>query len=198
MRNYIHVDKKEPRFRVSKYRFQSINREMFAEFEQKHPNIKMDYLTFKDIIMAINQEIVNLVIDNRDGVFLPKGMGRLYLGLYPFKVAKKIEENGKIKKVLLDFQIGNSQGKIMWSWSNVKYRTDNLNYFSFIGHRDFKTRASHAFINNPERYVRDIKSIRKEEILKRKEYGRTKINSQICDQPIEDAIESSEWGFETD
>lgn len=199
MKNYRVVDKKEPRFRVSKYRYMPINKEFFEDFKKDNPNIRMDFITFREIIIAINEEYVNFVIENRDGVFLPKGLGRLYLGLYPRKERRKLDHSdGKVEQVFQAFETGGFEGKIMWCWDNVKYKTDNVNYFSFIGYRNFKTRASQAFINNPELYIRDVKRVKKEEYLKRKENARTQINSPICDKPSEDGEQGSECGFEVD
>ena len=198
MRDYKEVDKKQPRFRVSKYRFNPLNRELFDRFKEANPSLKIDYQTFKNIITEVNLEIVRLVITEREGVFLPKSMGRLYLGLYPPATRKKELVDGKIKQVFHNFDTSSFEGKIMWGWDGVRYKIDNIMFYCFIGHRDFKKRASQGFTETPYLYVRENKYIVKEEYRRKDRNARAQINSQVGDQPSEDTEQSSEFGFALD
>jgi len=192
---YRKVDKKAPRFRLSKYRYISINRELFERFRQAHPNIKMDYLVFKDIICNINEEFVNYALDNREGVFLPAGMGRIYLAMFKMK-EKRINEaiamsNGLTRKY---FDLSSDlNGKIVWKTFGVRYKVEETQFYGFIAHRTFKNRASKAFRETPENFLFEAQMIKTNEIYKRINNERAKANSQICDQSSEDTEQSGEF-----
>lgn len=189
MRTYRISDRKEPRFRVSKFRYTVLNRELYDKFKQQNPNIKIDYITFKEIVITINQEIVNFVIDNKEGVFLPANMGRIHLGLYPPKERPsnaEVIQNEGIQATHFNFDSNGFVGKIIWLSGDTQYKTENTKFYGFIGHRDFKTRASQGFRNNPELYIRPATMIKAHEHYKRINNERNKINSQSSDQPSED------------
>lgn len=194
MRRYRIVDKTAPRFRLSKFRYTVLNRELFDKFKEKYPNIKMDYLVFKDIVCAINEEFISYVINNKEGVFLPCGMGKIYLCMYPPKeryLNDVVKREQGIHSTHFNFHSSDFVGKITWIMDGVKYKTDNTEFYGFIGHRNFKTRASNAFKTQPELYIREARMIRAHEHYKRKNNERAKANSEISDQPSEDAEQGS-------
>lgn len=200
MKTYRKTDRRAPRFRVAKYRYTALNKELFDRFKEANPNVKMDYLFFKDTILSINEEIVNFVMDNREGVFLPSGMGRVYLGLFPPKERPlRVEtiRNEGIHATHFNFDSNGFMGKIIWLFDDTRYKTENLKYYGFIGYRTFKNRASNAFRTEPGRYVREANMIRSHEFFKRKKNERNEINSEIGNQPSEDTEQGDECGFET-
>lgn len=194
MRRYKEVDKKAPRFRVSKYRYTPLNRELFDKFKEAHPNIKMDYLTFKDIVCNINQEYVNYALKERDGVFLPCGLGRIYLCMFP--PVKRLKDKERIREAgysIFNFDSSGFVGKISWKHADARYKVDNIRFYGFVAHRDFKKGASNGFKNTPERYPVEISLIRAYETYKLKNIERIKTNSQISDQPGEDTEQGCEY-----
>jgi len=194
VKTYRICDRKEPRFRVSKFRYSNLNRELFDRFKEANPSIKIDYLFFKDIIFSINEEIINHVIENKEGVFLPSGMGRIYLGLFPpkerYKKAETIRNQG-IHATHFNFDSDGLVGKIIWVSNDSKYKTKNLRFYGFVGHRNFKTKASQGFKNTPEKYLKDMMWTRNIEYTKRKINERNEINSQSGNQPNQDTEQSS-------
>ena len=182
-------DRRAPRFRGSKYRYTSINRDLFSRFCEAYPKLQMDYLVFKDILCSINEEYVDEVVNNKDGVYLPKGLGRLCMVMFKPKKINKHET------YILDGLVTNGlSGKIVWEFRDVKYRPENIKYYAFVAHRTFKNKASHSFRTRPEFYPREETMIKKEEFYKMVNSERAKINSQISDQSSEDAEQSSIFG----
>lgn len=189
MKEYIPIDRKEPRFRLSKYRYIVLNRDLFDRFKKENPNLKMDYIVFKDIIGAISERYVDLAIQERDGIYLPAGMGKIQLCM--FKVGER-QENSYLSKQIgkrithFDLHSDSMVGKIIWCMDGVKYKTDNTRYYAFFGHRTFKNKASHAFRTVPEFYAREYKMIRKYEFRKlATHYARIEADDQSGDQPGE-------------
>lgn len=189
MREYNKVDRKAPRFRLSKYRYIALNRELFENFKIKYPEIQLDYLKFKELIISINEEFVNIAMEERDGVILPCGMGKISLELFPPKVRPDNESiigNQGIPATHFNFQSGGFVGKILWTFNDILYRTSNVKYYGFIGHRTFKNKASNAFRNEPEKYCRIATIIRAHEYYKRKKNERNEVNSKSGDKSGED------------
>lgn len=190
---YKPVDKKEPRFRMSKYRHIPLQRDMYQRFKEKYPNLKVDYNLFKNIVYSINDKYIDVAITERDGVYLPCGMGRLQLRM--FKLSPGVRQPDKLASDLtstrvthFDFHSDSFVGKIIWSLTGVKYnKTKNTKFYCFLGHRTFKNKASSCFKTHPEFYKRDYTVVADQEYRKRPENARTQINSQISNQPSEDS-----------
>jgi hypothetical protein len=194
VRRYKQADKKAPRFRLSKYRYTPLNRELFEKFKEAHSNIKMDYLTFKDVILNINQEYVNFALKERDGIFLPSGLGRLYLCMFP-PIKQHIEKE-KIKDAgyqRFNFDSSGFVGKISWKHADARYKVDNIRFYAFVAHRDFKKRASIGFRDNPEKYVVEVSMLRVYEKYKLKEIERVKINGEVSNQPSENTEQGCQY-----
>jgi len=168
MKRYKIVDKKAPRFRRSKYRYNIINRDLHERFV-KESGIDIEWELFKQINEYINIEIRDTILNSRDGVILPKQMGNIWLGLFKMKERPLNEpymRNTGNHATYFSFETSGLQGKICWDFDNVKYKVKNYPYWGFIAHRDFKTKASHNFLENPELYSRINAITKREEILK--------------------------------
>lgn len=190
---YKKVDLTAPRFRISKYRYIALNQELFARFLEEHKNIQIDWSTFRNLIIAINEEFVDEVINNRDGVVLPKGLGRMYMCM--FKPTKKLDYSPGLAQSLASDGL---LGKIAWTHRDTRYKIDNARFYSFTAHRTFKRAAAHEFKTRPEFYIFESKITSKEENIKRINSERLKTNSQISDQPSEDTEQVSIFGQPND
>lgn len=200
-RDYRISDRKEPRFNTKQWRYKPLNKELFERFQKENPEIEMDYKFFEDTIMSINEEFVNFIMTNKEGVFLPSGLGRLYLGLFPPKERQRnaqVIQNKGIYATHFDFDSNGFVGKIIWLFDDTRYKTANLRYYGFAGCRLFKNRASKAFRETPEKYIRAANIIRQHEFFKRKKNERNEINSQSSNQSNQDTEQSGECGLETD
>lgn len=168
MKRYKIVDKKAPRYRRSKYRYNIINKDLHKRFVEE-TSIDIDWEFFKVINEYINTEIRDVTLNSRDGVILPKQMGNIWLGLFKMKERPLNEpyiRNTGNHATYFSFETSGLQGKICWDFDKVKYKVKNYPYWGFMAHRDFKTKASHNFLENPELYSRINAIIKKEEKLK--------------------------------
>jgi hypothetical protein len=172
-------DIKAPRFRTQKWRYSFINRELYEEFLKENPKYHIEYEDFKLINSKINEEIIDLTINNREGVTLPKGMGRFCIGLFPTKN---------------NLNSGDMRGKIMWDFKYNRYKIRHKVYYGFVAHRTFKRTVSKALGENYGMYLK-IRTIQvaheRYKIRKLIKSERNKLNNQVCDQPSEDTTQGS-------
>lgn len=155
MINYKICDKKAPRFRSSKYRHNIINENLWREFCNIY-KVDISYKEYKKIITAISNKIIETSVNERDGVLLPEYMGKNRLILYrPLKPIINVDaaRNFGLDAKYMMFNTDGLQGKIEWSFKNIRYATPNKKFFGFKGHRNFAKAASNAFKNQSERYV---------------------------------------------
>lgn len=199
--DYKIADKKAPRFRIAKYRHSFINKDLYEKFIEDNPNYYISYADFKLVIETINLEIVNHVINNREGVFLPKNIGRIWLGLWKDnkelkKQKRRLSESGLL---MYNDSIEILTGKICWDYKMNFTKPENHEFYAFRAHRDFKKAASKAFKETPELYARSEYSSRKHEYYKSKkleENERNQLNDQVSDQSDKDSSQIGEFGFE--
>ena len=71
---------KAPRARCERY--VCLNKEMFKKFKKLYPHINIDWKTFKKIIIRGNEIFREGFLNNREGVVLPQGFGKLFIGAY--------------------------------------------------------------------------------------------------------------------
>lgn len=155
MINYKICDKKAPRFRGSKYRHNIIDENLWKEYCIIYKST-ISYSDYKKIINAISNKIIEMTIAERDGVLLPEHMGKHKLILYkPNKEIINVNSarNYGIGAHYMNFNTDGLQGKIMWTFKDVRYATPNKKFFGFKAHRNFSKAASNAFKNNSEKYI---------------------------------------------
>lgn len=173
MKRYKVIDKKAPRYRISKYRYNVLNPDLFEEFKEQNPDIEIDWKDFKTIVGAISEEYIDHVTNNRDGALLPAQLGKLWCGLFPArKLDTRVEKAPGFMYINYALLTG-MVGKICWDFNNVTYRVKNYPFYGFIGHRGFKVKASTSFKEQPEVFRSNIPSkdeVRKTKILKKLEY----------------------------
>lgn len=156
MQRYKIVDKKAPRFRRSKFRYNLVNKDLWKRFIDE-TGIDVSWDEFRDINASIGLEITNMAIEERDGVILPEQMGNIWLGLFKMATRPLNEQHMRTTgehATFFSFETFGLQGKICWDFDNCRYKVKNYPYWGFVGHRDFKTKASHNFKENPELYKR--------------------------------------------
>lgn len=170
MKSYKIPDRKAPRFRRTRFRYNLVNQDLFDQFKKENPKIDMDWKQFKIINQTIAESIIDITETEREGVNLPEQIGRVNLGLYPSKRNQEEQEyRRKVGgyRVFHGFDTFGLQGKIVWSFNMTKYRVKNHRFFTFVGHRTFKQRASLAFRTNPELYVAISKVDKRTESIKK-------------------------------
>lgn len=162
-------DLNAPRFRLAKYRYNLITKELYDKFRWDHPMTKISWAEFRKINETINDTYFREILTNREGAILPGQMGRIWLGLFKPKIkprAKYINRETGIRPIFFSFETGGLLGKIIWDFKLTRYKVKNHEFYGFAAHRDLKRMTSECFKNNPEFYSRRYGIIRREERLK--------------------------------
>lgn len=148
-------DLHKPRFR-KKYTC-VINQELVREFCKKYPQYrKLKPTMFRQIILAFHDELVKGIIDNRDGIQLPEGLGYIFIAncQKPKKPAidfgASIKANEKVYHA--NWESDNHLMKIMYSNAEVKYKLSNKELWAVNMVYDQKKRISAAYRTNWNKY----------------------------------------------
>lgn len=189
MKYYKKVDKKMPRFRYSKYRYNLVNKDLYDKFIQE-TGIKVSWTRFKELIGIISDEIAQGVISERDGILLPKSMGKIWMGLFPLNKKSVAYLKAHATTDLYHNFFKTEDGKVVWDFYNVKYKVDNRQYYAFKPYRDFKTLAHLAFLDNPDRYKRRDKNA----IIKERRKNHKAIENEYISEGGDQPGENSEQG----
>lgn len=149
-------DLNAPRFRPG--RLNLLKKELFERFKEKFPEHEdISLQQFKEIITTFNGKISQGIIDNRDGVELPEGLGYIFLG--SCKPTKK--QNIDIVKSLKYGVVATHQNydsdskllKIFYTNQNSKYPLQNKQVWIFKAVKQFRKVASEAYKENWEKYI---------------------------------------------
>lgn len=149
-------DLNAPRFRHK--RVNLLNRDLYDKFIKRFPEYKdVSLQEFKEIIRTFNGNICQGIIDNRDGVELPDGLGFIFMGSCP--PAK--EQNVDVKKSLEFGVVANHKNwdsdnkllKIFYTNRPSKYPFQNKQVWAFKAVKQFRKAASDAFIENWSSYI---------------------------------------------
>ena len=154
--NFKKPDLNAPRFRFKRKAF--LNKNIIKEFKQQHPVYKnIDSDTLKKIIKIFNEKLWQGVIDNRDGVELPKSLGYIFIGTCP--PSKSVNTNYQLSKqygkVLQNqnWETDGNIGKIFYTNWPAKYKFKNRELWRFEAVRKFKRSVAKSYPENWNRYV---------------------------------------------
>jgi hypothetical protein len=155
-RSYRTPDLNAPRFRPK--RTNLLKRSLYEAFIEKYPKYKdVSLETFKEIIRTFNQELYMGIINNRDGVTLPEGLGFIFMGTCP--AAKKVNvDRAKSKEfgILAQHQNWDSDNnllKIFYTNHTSRYPLQNKQVWAFKAVRQFRKAASDAYKKNWQMYI---------------------------------------------
>lgn len=146
-----------PRFR-EKYTT-LLNKQTFDAFVKKYPKYaNLDIKDFKLIVQSFNMNIANGMIDNRNGIELPEGLGFLFLGTCPPKKTKTIDyarsaEYG-VETSYRNWESDNNLLKIFYTNYNAKHSFQNKNLWMFKVAKPVRCRASKAYKENWTKYIK--------------------------------------------
>ena len=136
-----------------------LNSKLFEEFKEKYPRYKdVDINLFIQVVKDFNEEVWKEVIEHRDGVELPDGIGFLFIASTP---ASKHKNNIDFKKSAKlgvtvhnqNLQTDNRLAKIMYSNYHAKYRYAFREIWGFSAVRQFKRSVAQMFPENYLKYV---------------------------------------------
>lgn len=185
--NYKTVDRTAPRFRRTKYQTRLSVIELHKEYV-KNTGSEIDLDSFKKLYNTMMDTILDLAVTERNGVMLPKQMGNIHLALFKMKrkmfnyVLGMTEGRGSI---VPKFSTNSLQGKIFWDYKKVKYKLKNFMFYGFVATREFKRRASQAFIDTPEIFPKLLYQDKRIERRKAKRLEENEYNNQGSNQSAE-------------
>lgn len=157
---------KGPRFRPDVY--QVLNPELFDGFRKKHPKYKkLSNTELRKIGKTFNLMFWDNIIETRDGVQLPEGLGYMFIGTC--QASKKNNINfGKSQKYGVtvtntNWETDGKLAKIFYTNYASKYKFINRECWAFTACRTFKRSLSRRYPENWTKYIQvdPMKKIRK-------------------------------------
>ena len=152
---------KKPDVKASRYRPEVstiLNKEFFDNFKNTHSKYKnMDNKLLRKIIKKFNQLVYQTVIDTRDGVQLPEGLGLIFIGTCESAKGKNVDY-AKSKKygVALSNNNWHTDGKlakIFYTSFASKYKFSFRECWKFSACRNFKRAVAKTYPENWTMYI---------------------------------------------
>lgn len=146
-----------PRYREKVYGL--LNSKLLEEFKEKNSRHKdLTIQHFTEIVKTFNDEVWKEVIENRDGVELPDGIGFLFIASTPASKHKNnidFKESARLGITVhnKNWETDNRLAKIMYSNYHAKYRFPFREIWGFQAVRQFKRSVAQTFPENYNRYV---------------------------------------------
>jgi hypothetical protein len=145
-----------PRFRTK--RISILKAKTLKDLKKKYPEYSSLSLTeFKNIIMTFNAKIAESVINNRNGVELPDGLGFIFMGTCPAAKKKNVDFKKSIdfgvEASFRNWDSDNKLLKIFYTNRNSKHPFENKQVWSFKAVKQFRHDASVAFKDNWTKYI---------------------------------------------
>lgn len=149
-------DLSAPRYRPKVHSL--LNAETIEEFRNKKGKATITDAQFKDIIMNFNKKVWETVIEVRDGVELPDGLGYLFIGTCPpTKKKSNIDFASSVKHGVSvtnkNWETDNKLAKIMYSNYHIKYQYTYRELWGFSAVRQFKRAVAATYPENWTKYV---------------------------------------------
>lgn len=141
-----------PRFRPT--RIGLLDKDLYIAFRKKFPQYKyVSNSELKTIISTFNGLLWETVIESRDGIALPSGMGHLFIGTCPTPLKKNYDMPRSIGFGTAvkhrNFESDNFLAKIFYTNYDNKYNFQHKSIWKFKAVRDFTRRVAKEY---PERW----------------------------------------------
>jgi hypothetical protein len=154
-RKYI-PDVKAPRFRQNSVH--TVTLETAAQIKKEVFACRSMSLTqIKNILIEYNKEMVDAIINKRDGVEIPMQIGHMFVGTCPMTKRKNV--NFKMSQEYMqtvqhrNWESDNYLAKIFFTTFGNKFRYKNNELWGFEPHRDFKRTLSRVYPVKWKQYV---------------------------------------------
>lgn len=173
---------KGPRYREKWITVATAN--VIKEFKEKYPEYAdLEPAEFKKIVKTFNKVLAQAVVDNRNGIELPEGLGHIFMGCCPRPKGKNINfpvarEKG-IAQIHRNSESDNKLLKIFYTNNTSKIPFQNKEVWSFKASTAFRKIASAAFKEDYTKYVVVDPMLKISAIFKRnmlKDYGRNVVS----------------------
>jgi len=145
-----------PRYRPC--RMNLLTKPLYKKFLKRFPEHENVSMTeFKSIITAFNGNLKQGIIDNRDGVELPEGLGYIFLGSCPSPRKKNVDVKKSIEYgtpvFYKNWDSDNRLLKIFYTNQTSKYPFGNKQVWSFKATKDFRKEASIVYKTDWPKYI---------------------------------------------
>lgn len=149
-------DVKAPRFRQDAVDI--ANKEFFERFREKFPKHKaLSDSEIKRIIKCFNEAFWDTVIETRDGVQLPEGLGCIFIGTCETSKTQNVDFAKSKKYGTLvtnkNWETDGKLAKIFYTSYSSKYKYSFRECWSFIACRKFKRAVAKRYPENWTMYV---------------------------------------------
>jgi hypothetical protein len=127
------------------------------KFQEMYPEHNVTLKEFNNIVRHFNSNIVDVAINNRDGIELPERLGHLQILSFP-KPSRKIidfaksNEAGEIR-YHGNWDTDNRIGKIIYRNTLSGYAFKGSRFWGLIPTRSFKKRMSDIFKRKWQKYI---------------------------------------------
>jgi len=159
-------DVKGKRFRPDVHHI--LGKKFYRAFKQKFPKYKdVDNKDLRKICITFHELFYETVIDNRDGVQLPEGLGNIFIGTCQSSKKRNINFGKSAKYGVIvtnsNWDTDNKLAKIFYTNYATKYNFLNRECWAFTACRSFKRRVAKTYSTNWPIYIQvePIKKIRK-------------------------------------
>lgn len=133
-----------PRVKVA---YRTSSKEAYNKFCSAHPDVKIDFKQWKEIIYTYNYLFRDYILETGDKVKLPWGVGSFSISKR--KSIKSITLDGKEKIVLpIDWNLSNKTGKRVYL---LNHHTDGYRYKWFWFSEDARFYQSSIWVFKPSR-----------------------------------------------
>lgn len=175
-----------PRFRPKVANVMS--KELFKKFKDKFPEHNISYLQFKEIVNAYNAELAEAIIEYRDGIELPEGLGHIFIGSCPPLSKRKNVDYFKskqygVKTYHKNWDSDSRVMKIFFSNYHVKYKLKNKEIWAFAYTRDYKRKASKNFAEEWTKYIY-VNNNKKVSMVFKESLNKVKANIKRFAKPV--------------
>lgn len=150
-------DVKAPRYRAKTY--QVMNDKFFNDFKKKYPKYnKIANTQLRKIGKRFNTLFWETVIDKRDGVELPQGLGYIFIGTCKKSAKKNNIDYAKsnkygIKVTNKNWETDGKLAKIFYTNYAAKYKFIYRECWAFVACRNFKRTVAKTYPENWSMYV---------------------------------------------
>jgi hypothetical protein len=155
-KEYKEPDVKGPRFRQKGINI--VDNTFLKEFKEKYPKYKnLTVPEINKIMKKYNETVWKEVIENRDGVQLPEGMGILFIATCKNPLRQNIDF-AKSKKYGVtvtnkNWETDGKLAKIFYTNYNTSFRFQNRECWGFIACREFKRTVAKVYPENWNLYI---------------------------------------------
>lgn len=156
MREIRKPDLNAPRFRTK--RISVLTVKTLKAMKEKYPEYSnLSLQEFKSIIMTFNGLMVDSIIENRNGVELPDGLGFIFIGSCPPSKKKNIDYKRShefgVEASHRNWDSDNKLMKIFYTNRNSKHPFQNKQVWAFKAVKQFRKQASEAYKEDWAKYI---------------------------------------------